>query len=728
MLHEIKGKLAKLLATENLIIEHRDVSTAQFDVARRVLTLPLWKIKSEDVYDLLVAHEVGHALYTDPRTWELEEEWRGVPKAFVNITEDARIEKLMKRRYAGLNKTFSRGYTDLNEQDFFETKGEDLSKFSFPDRINLYFKVGGFLNLKFSSKEKEIVDLVGRAESFNDALSAAKTLSDYIESQQDTEDDISASFNPNAEGSVDQINLEDLLDSMDPGEKERDESDGGNVEEEFGEGDGWEDDHESYETDLDVPSYEQGRTGGKHNDFETKTVESLEEKLQELAGKFHDGQEPPVYLSLPEVDLKRTVVPVDEIHSYCEKEWTEMHENLERMYNGSSYFKSWWEDCDNEFKKFKKESQKEVNYLVKEFEMKKSASAYARAATSKTGVLDTLKLHQYKYNDDIFKKITVLPDGKNHGLVFVLDWSGSMADVLLNTVKQMYNLIWFSRKVGIPYEVYAFTNEWYYYGNNDDRIEPKELKENEIAMDDHFALMNLLTSKVNIKDFDRQMRNIWRIASAFTSRGGGVPRRLSLSGTPLNEALICLHDIIPQFQKKTGVEKVNCVVLTDGEASPLARTASVQRHWENEPEIRQKGIRGNCFLRHNGYTRRLSDVYYKFTKVLLDDLKSTFPQVNFVGFRLLGKRDLSHMITHYIPDFEKRQSARADWKKHKSFTIKDNGYDSFFVLSASNLSNDTEFEVQDDATKAQIRSAFKKSLNNKKMNKKVLSEFVEMVA
>ena len=50
--------------------------------------------------------------------------------------------------------------------------------------------------------------------------------------------------------------------------------------------------------------------------------------------------------------------------------------------------------------------------------MKKAASAYARAATSKTGVLDCLKLHQYKFNDDIFKKITVLPDGKNHGLGF----------------------------------------------------------------------------------------------------------------------------------------------------------------------------------------------------------------------------------------------------------------------------------------------------------------------
>ena len=67
MLHEVKGKLAKLLATENLLIEHRNVETAQFDVVRRVLTLPVWNISSESVYDLLVSHEVGHALFTDSR-------------------------------------------------------------------------------------------------------------------------------------------------------------------------------------------------------------------------------------------------------------------------------------------------------------------------------------------------------------------------------------------------------------------------------------------------------------------------------------------------------------------------------------------------------------------------------------------------------------------------------------------------------------------------------------
>ena len=181
MLHEIKGKLAKLLATENLIIEHRNVETAQFDVVRRVLTLPVWQIQSEDVYDLLVAHEVGHALYTDDREWNKVDEWKDIPRSYVNITEDARIEKLMKRRYAGLNKTFYRGYNTLHDQDFFELQGEDLDNFSLPDRINLHFKVGSYLNINFTEEEWEIVKLVSDAETFDDAINAALTLHKFIQ-------------------------------------------------------------------------------------------------------------------------------------------------------------------------------------------------------------------------------------------------------------------------------------------------------------------------------------------------------------------------------------------------------------------------------------------------------------------------------------------------------------------------------------------------------------------
>ena len=76
MYHDIKGRLAKLLATENLVVEHKNCETAQFNVETRVLTLPIWKISSNDVYDALVAHEVGHALYTPMQEWFLEPEYQ----------------------------------------------------------------------------------------------------------------------------------------------------------------------------------------------------------------------------------------------------------------------------------------------------------------------------------------------------------------------------------------------------------------------------------------------------------------------------------------------------------------------------------------------------------------------------------------------------------------------------------------------------------------------------
>ena len=139
--HEIKTQLAKLLATEDLLVEHKNVETAQFNVHTRVLHLPLWEKASNNVYDMLVGHEVGHALYT-PDEWDWIDR---IPQNFVNVCEDARIEKLMKRRYPGLAKTFYTGYNELHDKDFFQVNGEDITEFNLADRANLYFKVGSFL-------------------------------------------------------------------------------------------------------------------------------------------------------------------------------------------------------------------------------------------------------------------------------------------------------------------------------------------------------------------------------------------------------------------------------------------------------------------------------------------------------------------------------------------------------------------------------------------------------
>ena len=56
--------------------------------------------------------------------------------------------------------------------------------------------------------------------------------------------------------------------------------------------------------------------------------------------------------------------------------------------------------------------------------------------------------------------------------MFVLDWSGSMGEVILDTVKQVLNLISFCRKVKIPFELYAFVNS--FPCDDDDRwLSPK---------------------------------------------------------------------------------------------------------------------------------------------------------------------------------------------------------------------------------------------------------------
>ena len=183
--HEIKSHLAKLLATEDLVVEHRHVETAQFNVHTRVLTLPMWEKASGVVYDMLVGHEVGHALYTPDRNWLQE---RKIPPQLVNIVEDVRIEKLMKRRYAGISKTFYRGYQELSDEDFFAIENENIDLMNLADRINLYFKIGNFVEIPFKSLEENIfVKKVDDCETFDDVLNIAEELYNFCKEEAKTD-------------------------------------------------------------------------------------------------------------------------------------------------------------------------------------------------------------------------------------------------------------------------------------------------------------------------------------------------------------------------------------------------------------------------------------------------------------------------------------------------------------------------------------------------------------
>ena len=707
--HEIKSQLAKLLATEDLVVEHKKVQTASFNVHTRVLTLPMWEKAGNEVYDMLVAHEVGHALYTPDRDWLKEIK---VPPQFVNIVEDVRIEKLMKRRYAGLPKTFYAGYQVLSDEDFFGVECDDVTKMNLADRVNLYFKIGNFIEVPFSDLEMPILHMIENCENFDDVLLAANALHTYCKEQ----------LNTNTKTEM------DSLESQSGGDSEQIENQQ-STEQTDSEmtGDSSPSASESQETDEIEESEdpeEGGSSGGISNDVEIKTADSLEQAIKELASM--DGYEN-VYVEIPKLDLKKVIVPN-----------TQIHQNFRDLWNEDTCSEV-FVDVDNEYAKFKKSAQKEVNYLVKEFECRKSADSYARSTISRTGVLDTTKLHTYRYNEDLFKKVTTLADGKNHGLVFVLDWSGSMQDILMDTIKQMFNLVWFCKKVGIPFDVYAFTNDYPLFTYREDGTpEVKDLaykkKDGVFYIHECFSMMNFLTHKVKTNELEAQMKNIFRLANYFdrtTFSHYLVPCGMGLSGTPLNESMIALHQILPKFKKDNKVQKVQCIVLTDGEGYPPKFHREIQRHWEHEPFIGTGSVGHNCFLRNRktGHTYSLDVMWNKMTDVFLEDLKTTFKDVNFIGIRVLASRDAGAFIRSYCGSYgELHDKTVKNWRKEKSFTIKDSGYHSYFGISSNALSKNSEFEVNDGASKSQIKSAFVKSLKTKKMNKKILNEFVELIA
>ncbi len=699
---EIRGNLARLLATENLVVEHRKVPTASFDVNRRVLILPMWDKASNVVYDLLVGHEVGHALFTPSDLWDAD-----IPKDFINVVEDARIEKLIKRKYAGLNKDFYKGYRELNEQDFFDVVDQDFSQFNLIDRINLHFKIGAYACIPFSTEEQVYVDKVSKVETFEEVIDLCRELKDYLnQSNHDIESIGMPQGSPDGEESAFDETQSESSSIDQPSDTDDDCSDSGTDE-------------------IDNESSVQGKQGG--DKYESQTQKAFDEAAEELTNQRGYSTEP-VYLEVPEVDLDKVIVNYDKLQNYITKYWQDL--------SGSrpSHWGDIFEQVDADFNEFKKSSQKEVNYLVKEFECRKSADAYARAGQSKTGVLDTTKLHTYKYNEDLFKKVTILPDGKNHGMIFILDWSGSMSPVLLDTVKQLINLCWFCRKVQIPFEVYSFTYEW---NPNillcEEEVKPQdysyERRHNSLSVHKRFHLLNLVTSRSNSSSFDSSLNHLYRLANYYNNNYHN-PLGLDLSGTPLNESLISLKTIIPDFQQKNGVQKVNVCILTDGEANNISYDVAMPSLPDSH--MGNRSVQSNCCLRDRNLGRTYRHFDYEsrnsISSILLENLKDNFPQVNFIGFRIGNGGDFSALYKSIHGWKHDHNAIMKQWKKIKSWELNGLGYDSLYVLGQTTLSSDVEFNVEQGAKKTAISKSFRSMLKAKTTNKKILSSFATVIS
>ena len=767
---EQKSMLAKLMAAENISVEHKKIPTAAFDVKNRVLYLPILKWKpGSDVYDLFCAHEVGHALWTPYDGWHssISEKGKGY-KSFLNVIEDARIEKKIKRKFAGSRKCMLGGYIELMDEDFFGLRkmGVDANDLGLIDRINLYTKAGTQYSIDFTDEEREWVEKVMRTETWEDVVEVTDALYEWCKENESETDNSYGDFDENEEY--------DWNEDYDPDDYEED----GNTSPIGSDEKKSDDDSEKSEENKTNPSSKSNEDSDEEkdgsetssNNFEGGKSDPFSDNREDFAGGSNDNNEPtsmtdeafrenekelsdmsdnvsiPQYLTFPKINTDSIVV-----------DYKVIHEELNNYYNGVETAI----DTGNEMlKKFKVNNGKMISYMVKEFEMKKAADIHRRAYSSKRGTLDMNKIHAYKYSDNIFRQITNLPEGKNHGMVMFIDWSGSMHGYMKDTIEQLINLTMFCQKVQIPFEVYAFTDHYRDYNcdnphrpntifdknwsrnsdsNYDESSAGKKIsnyKKNDLIISQHLRLMTLFSSKMKGRELTEAYRNILLVGDTFSNYYGyrnnpyfGAPNNFSLSGTPLDATIICAKTIIEEFKTKTKAQIVNVVFLTDGQSN---------RHNEFlDSDGRTQHIsRNNLHIddpvtRTRVYPNRESGKLMDTTSIFLLALKKQLG-INLLGFFLTsgsGRRTAGNMS--YIMERYPRDEEITKFRKEKFLIETKTSYDELYIINTKGLEIDEVDHmdaVEVGSTKAQIRRALKKNTSGKLQNRMLLNAFIKKVA
>ena len=734
-----KEVLARLLATENLTVVHQNVQTASFNVKDRVLTLPMWDNMENYTYDHLVGHEVAHALYTPADEWleKVQTESEGF-HGFLNVVEDARIEKLIQRRYPGLRKQFIKSYKKLLADGFFGKDATEINSFKLIDRLNVFFKCGATVGVQFDEAEKAWVKEIENAETFDEVYDIAKRLFGKAKEEKEQEQEVMSQAMAEMmaeEGENEDGEYGSFQDLEDDFETETDDEASTSSQER----DSKEDDQTQVENSDASPaesseeadpsqSKKSGHEGSK-NGPESITDKALSENISK---EF--GGDPNVRFLNLNLNLD-TKITTDRIIDY--KKILNEFIDYSSALDAGQYF----------MKQFMVNNKKTINYLVKEFEMKKKAAEYKRASVSKTGVIDTLKMNNYMFQDDIFKKMTVIPEGKNHGLVMFIDWSGSMSDQIEHTVDQLINLVMFCKQVNIPFEVYAFSDR--YNGSGSQQFQNQNIfSVGDICYQNDFYLLQLFSNKMSRSNFTQMTYAVQALGKFWDNRwksqrpgyvGPGyynVPHSLWLSGTPLDEAIISsmvIHDI---FKKSNRLDIVNMVFLTDGASNTIQYLAKSQVSdyiGTNQLKFSRYGHSDTVCYINNPVTKER----YRF-----DNSKSTTPQLlkiarnhtraNVIGFHILPARKPSAMreIPNYDMDWPAREALWDNLRKDKFCIIPETGYDLHFgILGGKHLATSNRaIEVEDDASKAKIRTAFKKANSGRKTSRVMLSKFIDMVA
>ena len=782
--NESRTILAKLLAREDIQVVHDpNAETATFNGATRVLVMPAWISMSQELSDMLVAHEVGHALHTPAGSAPVEAAIRRIDpkgdpntslaKIYLNVVEDARIEREIRSEFPGIKRSFAIGYRELLANGFFDLNAIPMEDRTLTDRINIHAKIGNLVQVPFTDYERGLVDSVLSARNWNEVVDLCVELWQYDGARSAEKK------------KKQQIANENPLGNDDQGEEEGEESSSD------GYTDSRQDDQDSDSpapTPSDDSSSKNGQqsepdsnSGDEWNETETEgqtvatsapefvppsapnSATALEKALSSLRDKSGDR----AYGVLPTPDLDRMIITSEEIGAIL-SDWLVKEAGYQTRVNAI---------LDEATALFVRENEKQVSLMIREFERRRAAQAARRTRTGNRGVLNVNRIHAYKYSEDIFQTWSKTRDGQSHGIVMFVDWSSSMCSVIGDTVNQMLSLATFCRRARIPFQVYAFSS--HSPEGVRSSVPPAKRRSGtptgkcwSTSVGDlnavGFALLDLISSKLNRREFDIRVRELIGLSVAI---GGndfwnsavkklnvysscidqfGCLNQLRLGGTPLNSAIIAAHDILPKFRAANRVEILSAVFLTDGGATDQVLSSTFDESGNSTyfPIPTNNGLYDSIYARHRDSKTSFNASGHNKTDALLKNLR------NHVGCRVLGINILhiswgnmiragriSHelrsvMLTKEgVPMTDDAIILAVNKASEEGVLVVDrnssNQYDELYIMSGPDMhygQEDLLQKLDGNASITRIRNAFMAQQSGGRASRVFLNRFVPMIS
>lgn len=534
--HVDRTPLARLLASEGLNVTYDgSAATASFNVKTRKLVLPILKDMREVIHDGFVGHEVGHALFTNNEDVEKAAASNpDIPFTYINIVEDVRIEEAIRCRFPGYRKCFLRFYAELTERDFFGVNAIDLNALSCGDRVNLYFKAGHvYTGICFSAEEQVIVDeMKAGIKDFDHVIDIARRLFEI-----DKKDAAAANG--------DSVDIENADDSG-----ESSSSKAVKVQIEFS------DEPVDGENNENNTSLNDLKDGDTFVISKSKSNDAGDSKPTDAAisnpGGLKGGNGQPVLITQTNFD-KNMAQEMEPVNASSNNSFVvslpsvDVGKLIKRPASGAGTANY------DVISLFKSNYNASISKMVTRFFSRMNAKAYARTMENVTGKLNVKSLSQYKLRDDIFLRNEETFFEKNHGMIMLVDWSGSMSHLVGPMVNQILILSEFCRRVGIPFECYTFTTGGVYMRN---AIKSGQEGVVTPGSDCSINFTEVINSYMNKKDYDAVMSKLLSNPSAFIG---------AMGGTPLVHAILSTSSIVENFRNKyPTIDKISVSVITDG--------------------------------------------------------------------------------------------------------------------------------------------------------------------